>query len=114
MLFACTGIRHFRWNEIVGPKSNEYPTIKSAASRRRKLPDLQKIGICFHIARQDERLSVCDAIHKAEGSRYDIHFPVADQDVAIASESFNAFILVSYSWSALRNPPWQMTRSSTG
>jgi hypothetical protein len=52
------------------------------------MTDLEEALANLHVGGKNERLLVGHTIEEAERSRYDVHLPIANQNVAVAAETF--------------------------
>lgn len=60
-----------------------------------KIANREQIVSRIEVFRHDQSLSMRDTVHQPEWSGNDVHLSVADQDVPVATETFNALIFVN-------------------
>ena len=94
MLAAGTWVWHLLGHDLIGLKIERVADNQLVGFASPKLSHLDELAVQSGIGRNDHRLLVRDSFDQPEGRRDDVHFPIADQDVAVAAETFDALVLM--------------------
>jgi len=94
VLAAGTWVWHLFGHDLIGLKIERVAENQLVGFASPKLSHLDELAVQSGIGRNDHRLLVRDSFDQPEGRRDNVHFPIADQDVAVATETFDALVLM--------------------